>query len=136
MDEGLRELVGALKHDLGKYVAWISANLEPGVWDGPATVELLDALVSDVLETRRRPGGVEAAWEVWARLRAEISALPGDPLAEPELVRVAAAVERLRLAQSALRERDLEALTCHRASIRGAQTEIRTALRELHRRLR
>jgi hypothetical protein len=50
-----------LKHDLGKYVAMQQRWLGP---DPPAS-ELLDALRTDLLSTRRDPKGVRNAVEVW-----------------------------------------------------------------------
>jgi hypothetical protein len=123
----LRELVAALKHDLGKYVAWRSANLDEAAWTGPLPAELVEALRADVLRTR----GEEPAWDVWRRLTA---ALP-RPLPEPELVAVERAVEVLRANEAALRDHDTRALTAARGEIRAAQQRIREELRELQRRL-
>lgn len=129
----LLELAADLKHDLGKYVAWVSANLPEERWAGPAChPELMGALRADLLRTRERRGDPEAAWEVWERLTC---ALP-RPLEVPELVRVEAAVAELRAAEPALREEDLAALAPLRPRIRQAQAEIRAALGALHRRLR
>ncbi|MCA9686089.1 MAG: hypothetical protein KC457_28210 [Myxococcales bacterium] len=86
-DEELLEQVAALKHDLGKYVAWTSANLEDALWEGPVADELVHALRTDLLETRKHAGGSDSAWAVW---RAHRSALP-VPL-EPELEAVERAV--------------------------------------------
>ena len=44
--------IAALKHDLGKYVAWMSANLDEACWRGPVRDELIDALSRDLLRTR------------------------------------------------------------------------------------
>jgi hypothetical protein len=131
----LIERVAALKHDLGKYVAWTSANLEDRVWTGPLVDELLDALRADLLETRKSGDRREAAWEVWAAHRA---GLP-EPL-EPELEVVAEAVAVLERIGPALRDSKvdstwLETIARERANIRAAQQGIRNALRDLHRRL-
>lgn len=125
------ERAAALKHDLGKYVAWRSANLDEGAWTGPVTTELVDALRADLLTTRAAGDRSECAWEVWARLTSDLS----RPLEEPELVRVEQAVERLRAFETALRERDHAALATGRQQIRSAQMDIREALRGFHRRL-
>ncbi|MEM9461082.1 MAG: hypothetical protein AAGF11_43360 [Myxococcota bacterium] len=127
----MRERVAALKHDLGKYVAWQSANFDDDAWTGEMSVTLADALRADVLRTRERAEGNQAAWEVWA---AHTEDLP-RPLAEPELRVVEAAVQVLRSYENALRAEQLDALGAARPAIRKAQQDIRAALRDLHRRL-
>jgi hypothetical protein len=129
----LLEQVAALKHDLGKYVAWTSANLDDVVWEGPAPQridELLAALRADLLETRKHGDRCEAAWEVW---RAHLDQLP-HPL-EPELEAVAHAVAELERVGPALVEGDRETIVRERGSIRAAQKDIRQQLLNLHRRL-
>lgn len=124
--------VAALKHDLGKYVAWMSANLDASCWQGPVRDELIDALDRDLLRTRTpAEGPPEPAWELWARLA---SALP-RPWTDTELHEVDAAVAVLRGAEPALRARDREALADQRGAIRAAQQKIRGALQQLHRKL-
>jgi hypothetical protein len=130
-DVVMQERVAALKHDLGKYVAWRSANFDDAAWVGPLDDALMQALRDDLLRTRQRPAGDQSAWEVWA---AHTHDLP-QPLPEPELRTVAAAVGVLRAQEAALRAPDRTALAEARPAIRKAQTEIRTALRDLHRRL-
>ena len=126
----LLEQVAALKHDLGKYVAWTSANLDDELWTGPVGDELLTALRADLLETRKHGERREAAWEVWRSHRERLpSAL------EPELEAVAASVATLERAGPALASGDREAIARARAEIRGAQQDIRAQLRSLHRRL-
>jgi len=127
----MRERAAALKHDLGKYVAWQSANFDDEAWTGPMSEALIEALRSDLLHTRQRAEGDQAAWEVWA---AHVEDLP-RPLPEPELQRVDAAVQRLRSHEAALRASDAEALGRARSEIREAQQDIRAALRDLHRRM-
>ncbi len=130
-DRDLIEIVAALKHDLGKYSSWMSANLSEEEWDGPLSDTLVDALCRDLLRTRtRRDGTPESAWEVWDRLREELPL----PLPAPELEAVEAAVEVLRGAEPALRE-DREALSALRPTLRAAQREVRGELLRLHRRL-
>lgn len=124
--------VAVLKHDLGKYVAWMSANLDDGYWTGPVRDELIDALSRDLLRTRTpQEGPPEPAWAVWDRLSA---GLP-TPWTAPELARVHEAVAVLRGAEPALRARDRVALAAVRGDLRAAQRTIRTALQQLHRRL-
>lgn len=127
----MRERVAALKHDLGKYVAWQSANFDDDAWTGPMSGMLAEALRSDVLRTRERAEGNQAAWEVWA---VHTDDLP-RPLPEPELEVVEQAVAVLRSHEDALRADQLDALAQARPAIRKAQQDIRAALRDLHRRL-
>ena len=126
-----RERIAALKHDLGKYVAWRSVNLPEEAWTGPPGPALVDALVADVLATRSTNDGDVAAWDVFATHMHDVP----QPFAEPELVKVADAIERLRACAPALEKRDLVALAECRASIREAQGIIRRELAALHRRL-
>lgn len=124
--------IAALKHDLGKYVAWMSANLDEACWRGPVRDELIDALSRDLLRTRTpAEGPAEPAWVLWDRLSA---ALP-QPWSEPELHEVHAAIAVLRAAEPALRARDGEALAGQRDALRAAQRTVRAALQQLHRRL-
>ena len=127
----MRERAAALKHDLGKSVAWRSANFPDQAWTGPLSDELAEALRADLLATRSGPAGRETAWDVWARLTSDLP----RPLAQPELVAVERAVEALRGFEPALRADDLEALAAARDQIRAAQTNIRAALRDFHRRM-
>lgn len=129
--QALRERVAALKHDLGKYVAWTSANLDEEAWEGPVDDGFVDALVGDLLQTRKREGGAETAWDVWERLAGDMS----RPLDVPELSEVDEAVAQLRKAEQPLRARDADAIARLRGPIREAQGRIRSALSTLHRRL-
>jgi len=126
----LLEQVAALKHDLGKYVAWTSANLDDALWEGPLGDELMSALRADLLETRKHGDFREAAWEVW---RSYELALP-RPF-EPELQAVAEAVAELERVGVALVAEDRLAISEARPRIRSAQQSIRRHLLELHRRL-
>jgi hypothetical protein len=128
MTAAVLEVVANLKHDLGKYVAWRCANLDESAWTGPITADVIECLRADLLQTYQgRP-----AWQVWEE---HTRALP-RPLAEPELVSVRRAVERLHRFESALVSRDEPVLAQARAELRSAQSEIRTALSDLWRRLR
>jgi hypothetical protein len=146
----LLEQVAALKHDLGKYVAWTSANLDDALWDGPVEMfsagasapemsgdapgdpltQLIAALRADLLETHKHGDRTQAAWDVW---RGYAATLP-SPL-EPELEAVAAAVAVLERVGPALVDGDRQVIARERASIRAAQQTIRAQLRDLHRRL-
>jgi hypothetical protein len=119
--DSLIERVAALKHDLGKYVAWTSANLEERVWTGPLDDEWIDALRADLLETRKSGDRRDAAWEVWAAHRVGLPE-PLEPIGPV-------------LRESVLGENQRETLARERANIRAAQQDIRNALRDLHRRL-
>ncbi len=126
----VREVVAALKHDLGKYVAWRSVNLPPEAWEGPLDPVWLENVRADVLATRSGPGGAQAAWEVFAT--------HAEGLAEPwpaELRSVADAVAVLRGAEMCLRTGDEASLMACRGAIRSAQQTIRGQLAALHRRL-
>lgn len=128
----LAQHVAVLKHDLGKYVAWMSANLDEALWHGPVHDDLIDALIRDLLRTRTpMEGPPEPAWALWDRLSAGFP----RPLPAPELVQVDEAVGVLRGAESALRARDRAALAAVRGDLRAAQRTIRAALQQLHRRL-
>ena len=130
-EDSLLERVAALKHDLGKYVAWQSANLDDAAWTGPVGETLVSALRSDVLATKKGTDGDRSAWEVWD---AHTEDLP-RPLRSPELSRVEAAVRVLQAAGPVLRDADRVGIATHRAAIRAAQLEIRAALSGLHRAL-
>ena len=74
----LVEQLDAVRHDLGKYMAFETRFV--GL-DAPVS-DLRRALAADLRATRRQRRGdgseaVEAAWEVWRRLRPE--SLDGDP---------------------------------------------------------
>jgi hypothetical protein len=127
----MRERVAALKHDLGKYVAWTSANLDEEAWTGPVGDTLLEALRGDLLETRKREDGAEAAWDVWVRLTDDLP----RPLDIEELAAVERAVATLRAAAPALRAGDHGALAEIRGDVREAQLRIRQELSALNRRL-
>lgn len=129
--DSLRETVAALKHDLGKYVAWRSANLEPSAWEGPLDDDSAEAITRDVLATRTHAGVDEPAWSVWDRLTVALE----RPFAHDELVRVADAVERLRAIEPVLRAGDRHQLARARTEIRAAQQLIRRDLATLARRL-
>lgn len=127
----LRESVAALKHDLAKYVAWSSANLEEGHWISPASDELMQALSRDLLSTRTtRDGRAESAWEVWKRFEPQFSECDYQ-----ELSLVAEAVGQLEAVEPALRagDRGLVGERCH--EVRAAQMSIRKHVRDLQRRL-
>ncbi len=61
----LRAALRDLRHDLGKYITFETRFVE----DPDDQDALREALRIDLTETHRRGDEVEAAWEVWARLR-------------------------------------------------------------------
>lgn len=124
----LGELVSDLKHDLGKYVAWRSANYEDEVWEGPLGDELVEALQADVLRTL----GGEAAWEIWARHTKAWS----RPWSHAALDGVEAAVEALRSFADVIEAGRSASLAEARPAIRAAQQTIREGLRQAARDLR
>jgi hypothetical protein len=126
-----RELAAALKHDLGKYVAWRSANLAEDAWTGPVGPMLIESLQADVLRTRETQSGARAAWELWDELTSSIP----RPLQAEELKTVERAIEVLRGAAEALTAGTPETVGPVRTAIRDAQSSIRGALRDYHRRL-
>lgn len=127
----LGERVAALKHDLGKYVAWMSINLDDEAWTGPMTDQLVAALRSDLLATKKGTDGDRTAWEVWL---SHTEDLP-RPLQPPELATVEAAVAVLQAAGPALQAGDHDAIAPLRAGIREAQQTIRKTLATVHRSL-
>lgn len=121
-------LVADLKHDLGKYVAWRSANYSDDAWEGPLQAELVDALQSDILRTL----GGRSAWEIWTR---HTEAFP-RPWAHEALAEVEAAVDVLRAHREILMSGCSDALASARPALRAAQVQIREALRRAARDLR
>ncbi len=126
MNPQLLEAVAAAKHDLGKYVAFSARWLPPGT----AGTELLEALRSDVLHTRRNSDGSEDAVALWSRLRPDLGSLGDDP----DLLAVDAAIEELSgwmpgLEAGTLGDGELTACA-------GTAKSIATHLAALHRRLK
>jgi hypothetical protein len=125
-----REVAAALKHDLGKYVAWRSANLDEAAWTGPLGELAAASIRDDVMATSRTADGTLAAWDVFGRLVARWpGALP------PELEATAAALAELRALEPALRTDDRDAIARARPIVRAAQSTIRQQLAGLCRRL-
>lgn len=61
----LAEHLDRVRHDLGRYVAFVVRGLD----DGASPAERAEALRSDLLATRRSPSGVIDAPSLWAELR-------------------------------------------------------------------
>jgi hypothetical protein len=126
----MREWAAALKHDLGKYVAWRSANLSDAAWSGALDDLAAASLRADILATREVGGTQESAWALFDRLT--------QPWPRPwprELEAVAAAVDLLRGYGAVLVADDRAAIAAARGDIRSAQQTIRAELASLHRRL-
>ncbi|HWB76695.1 MAG TPA: hypothetical protein VG755_17135 [Nannocystaceae bacterium] len=121
-----RERAAALKHDLGKYVAWRSANMPESAWSGPLDATTRESLQADILRTRSANGVDEPAWALFERLVREWAKPWPD-----ELVKVERAVAKLREHGDALR--DGGALP--HAELYAAQLVIRSELAALVRRL-
>ncbi len=135
--QGLATLTERLKHDLGKYVGLQARWLPPDA----GLHERREALVQDVLQTRRGPEGTVGAHEVWSPFEAILlghSTLPGgarvDLAGDPDVVTLRTRMEAL----SALRnEEAVHALEAEAvASAMAACAEIATACRSLVRRAR
>jgi len=126
----LRECAAALKHDLGKYVAWRSANLPESAWTGALDDVAAASIRADVLATRDVAGAHEPAWELFDRLTQ-----PWPRPWPPELEAVAASVAVLRSHAAGLADDDRAAIAAARTDIRAAQQTIRAELASLHRRL-
>jgi hypothetical protein len=126
----LREWAATLKHDLGKYVAWRSANLSDSAWSGALDELAATSIRDDILATRDAGGRREPAWELFDRL-----AQPWPRPWPAELEAVQAAVAALRELAAPLQADDRPAIAAARDRIRTAQSTIRTELAALHRRL-
>jgi hypothetical protein len=112
------------RHDLGKYVSLNLRFLAPDA-DRAA---LREALLADLTQTRRGPGGaVEAAPEVWAACR------DGLPAAAPEVQAVDAAIEHIQSALPRLMsdELDDDALSALAQAARGVTTALTALTRRL-----
>lgn len=104
--ELLDEDLSDIRHDLGKYLGFATRFL--GV--DASEDDLREALRSDLLATRRHGDRVEAAWEVWARLRP--ARLDGDEdvtviderLAELSTIDLTGPLPELRRARGLARE--------------------------------
>lgn len=129
-DDVRREIAAALKHDLAKYVAWRSANLDESAWVGTLDDLALTSIREDVLATSRTADATFAAWDVYTR---HVAGWPG--VLPAELEATAAAVEQLRALESVLRSDDRNAIADARPVVRAAQNTIRRELAGLCRRL-
>ena len=101
----LQEAVTRARHDLGRYIAfqirWLPEEPDPK--------DLLEALQSDLLHTRRGPAGSEDAWTVWARVREGLVAL-GER--DPQLMALESLMTEMETQKEALSsgQADVEAL--------------------------
>jgi hypothetical protein len=76
----LRERLGVLRHDLGKYVVFQIGWLPPD----PTDDDLREALLADLVRTRSGGGRIEAAPEIWARI--EPGLVGREPLGDGSIV--------------------------------------------------
>lgn len=126
----LRQWAATLKHDLGKYVAWRSANLPETSWSGEIDDLTVASIRADVLATREHDGRSDPAWAVFEeRTRDWPAPWPR------ELEVVASAVAALRELAPVIAGDDRAALAAARPAIRAAQSTIRAELAALGRRL-
>lgn len=117
-------LLEDLRHDLGKYVCFETRFAGPEA----DLATLRAALKADLLATRRHGARVEAAWELWERLRTA-AVQGGLPERDPDVVALDRAVGLLRAADL---DGDRPALDAA-----AAQAEqVRQATRRLHDRAR
>lgn len=121
-----RERAAALKHDLGKYIAWRSANLPESAWQRPLDDATRESLQADILRTRSANGVDEPAWALFERLSQQWPQPWPD-----ELVKVERAVAMLRAHADALANGG----ALPHAELHRAQLEIRSELAALVRRL-
>lgn len=106
----LRDLLGRVRHDLGKYLVFQASWLPPE----PGASELREALCADLLATRSGPAGPEDVLAVWSALRPGLcgqgpgpDGLTHDLAAHPRFLALEAAVGRLAHALPALRDGSL-----------------------------
>jgi hypothetical protein len=113
-----------LRHDLGKaivlQVTWLGPDPEPA--------DLRDALEADLLETRRSPGGISGAVEVFAALRPALAAYESDP----DRAALEGAMEEVGEVAAALRAGSATDADVDRG-VRAARA-VSDACRSLHRR--
>jgi len=135
--QGLATLAERLKHDLGKYVGLQARWLPPDA----GLQERREALVQDVLQTRRGPEGNVGAREVWSPFEAVLlghSALPGgglvDLAGDPDVVTLRTRMDTLSALRDEAAVHRLEAEGV--ASAMAACADVATACRSLVRRAR
>ncbi|MBN2798957.1 MAG: hypothetical protein JXX28_07395 [Deltaproteobacteria bacterium] len=127
-DPELVALVGRLRHDLGRYMAF---QLR-AVGDGAPHTLLCEALRADLLQTRRGPAGVERAVDLWDRALPALERSAARQLQPFEDLR--REMERVRSCTDLLERGALsppQALAGRKAALAAAD-----ALRALHTRLR
>ncbi|MCK6504791.1 hypothetical protein L6R53_15535 [Myxococcota bacterium] len=117
-------LLEDLRHDLGKYVCFETRFAGPDA-DLPT---LRAALRADLLATRRHGARVEAAWELWARLRTA-AVQGGLPAQDPD-------VEALDQALDLLRAADLDGDRAALDAVAAQAERVRALTRRLHDRAR
>lgn len=125
----------SLKHDLGKYIAWQSANVEEEEW-WTGSERLTASIQRDLLRTRTSRDGVpQPAWDVYDEW---FCALTDEERtqAAPVLGRVAAQVRWMESIAAQISSGEALDDPAIRRRIKDAQREIRDTLRDLVRRAR
>jgi hypothetical protein len=94
----LKERLGDLRHDLGKYMVFQLRWLPPE----PSDADLREALDADLNRTRSGGGRVESAPAIWARLRPGLVGLEAlgdgstvDLGADPDLLAIDSAIDAI-----------------------------------------
>ncbi len=121
----LREHVGRLRHDLGKYAVLQARWLEAGATGEDRRL----AAVADLLETRRGPDAIEGAVAIWARLRPGVvgeaplaDGQPCDLLRDhPSVASLDSAVAEVAAVASEIRSAGVEPAWVERALCAGEQ---------------
>ena len=131
----LVDRICALKHDLGKYVAWRSANLTEEEWRD-AGPEAQAAVRNDILRTKTLGDGTELS--AWMVLRMSLDAFSDHErtVASPELNLVCRNVEVLESLEGDIVSGDAVVHQEIQTRLRQAQAEIRNSLSALVRRAR
>jgi len=126
MSDALVEVAAKAKHDLGKYIAfqcrWLPEDAGKEDW--------IQALRSDLVETRRGPDGSEGAVEIWARLKPSFASLGSDP----DIHQIEGAMRRIEAGLPYLERGDLDVNALH--TMAEDARCVATHLAALHRRLK
>ena len=128
------ELAAALKHDLGKSIAWETAMIDATKRCAPGSRQLHRAIRQDLVRTRRgSDGSTRNALEIWNEFLPELQSERFREFVELRLV-----ADQLQVIQSLwpVLVDDSADLVPHVETLLKAQFEIREALVAFQRRLR